>query len=66
MKKEASAAAVGNGFYDRIMPSKTGKRPCLRCGEHTALIGQGGECLRYLLERRRHAREAVTEASGPF
>jgi hypothetical protein len=50
---KARAAALG-GFYSRITPVEANRSACSRCGEHSTMIGQGGECLRCRLERRKN------------
>ncbi len=60
---KAAQAAMG-GFYDRIEVTRANWPTCSRCGEPSTMIGQDGECLRCLLDRKRQAREATGQ--GPF
>ena len=55
---KARAAIMGSGFYTRIVPSEANRKTCSKCGAYSTMIGQDGECLKCLLERRKAAREA--------
>jgi len=52
--QRAQEAALG-GFYERITP-RTPWETCSRCGGKSTVIGQNGECLKCLLERKKEAR----------
>lgn len=60
-QRARTAVGGGGSFYDRIIPAETTRTACSKCGTHSTLIGQDGECLRCRLERRKEVRgpEAV-------